>query len=111
MATGSTNVAPMDETPPHPYLNQPKLFVSDLPGHITDEVIAKTLEFCVPFRPRLTRDPVTGNATGSIEFRTIERGDCCFNTAVGFMLIFMFLFQLKKRLLRSMGDPSILHIL
>jgi len=69
MASGA-----MEEIPPHPFLTEPVLYVSNLPAHITDEIIARTLEFCVPFRPRLTRDSTTGAATGSIEFRTIERG-------------------------------------
>jgi hypothetical protein len=64
----------MEEIPPHPFLTEPVLYVSNLPAHITDEIIARTLEFCVPFRPRLARDPTNGAVTGSIEFRTIERG-------------------------------------
>lgn len=74
MANVAQAMGQMSEIPPHPFLEQPILYVSNLPAHITDEVIARTLEFCVPFRPRLVRDPATGSATGSIEFRTIERG-------------------------------------
>jgi hypothetical protein len=74
MANVAQAMNQVSEIPPHPFLEEPILYVSNLPAHITDEVIARTLEFCVPFRPRLIRDPATGTATGSIEFRTIERG-------------------------------------
>lgn len=78
MASGA-----MEEIPPHPYLTEPILYVSNLPAHITDEVIARTLEFCVPFRPRLVRDPASGTASGSIEFRTIERAEKALATLDG----------------------------
>ncbi|KAG8832796.1 hypothetical protein FRC17_000619 [Serendipita sp. 399] len=85
MATGV-----MEEVPPHPFLHDPILYVSNLPSHITDEVIARTLEFCVPFRPRLVRDPVTGKATGSIEFRTKERAEKALATLDGRPMIHAF---------------------
>ncbi|KAG8817202.1 hypothetical protein FRC19_011493 [Serendipita sp. 401] len=85
MATGV-----MEEVPAHPFLHEPILYVSNLPSQITDEVIARTLEFCVPFRPRLVRDPVTGNATGSIEFRTKERAEKALATLDGRPMVHTF---------------------
>jgi len=60
---------------PHPYLHEPLLHISNLPHYVTDENLAMALVSCGPFRPKIPRGNSTGNLTGIIEFRDLEKGE------------------------------------
>jgi polyadenylate-binding protein len=66
------------EPQPHPYLHEPRIFVSGLPLWITDVHLANALQFCAPFRPNIIRDPTQPLAAGTIEFRFLEKGEASF---------------------------------
>jgi hypothetical protein len=58
--------APHTEVTPgaHPFLREPKLYISNLSPTVTDVDLAHALEYCVPFRPSVMRDgtgqPING---------------------------------------------------
>jgi hypothetical protein len=56
---------PPDAAPgAHPFLREPKLYISDLNPLVTDLDLAHAFEYCVPFRPTVVRDgsgqPISG---------------------------------------------------
>ena len=60
--------------PPHPYLHEPVLYISNLPTTVSDADLALALEHCVPFRPHIPRDESKSLCSGTIEFRLLDRG-------------------------------------
>ena len=68
---GSQGVVPL----PHPYLQHPVLYVSGLNPAATDADLARALEYCVPFRPNVIRDGSGRPASGTLEFKTLDKGD------------------------------------
>lgn len=48
----------------HPFLREPKLYVTGLSPQVTDADLAQAFEYCVPFRPIIIRDgtgqPING---------------------------------------------------
>ncbi|KAH7106629.1 hypothetical protein BKA62DRAFT_826128 [Auriculariales sp. MPI-PUGE-AT-0066] len=59
---------------PHPYLHEPLLYVTGLLPHVTEGDLARALENCVPFRPSIPRGGTDTTLSGTIEFRSIDRG-------------------------------------
>ncbi|KZO91057.1 hypothetical protein CALVIDRAFT_547384 [Calocera viscosa TUFC12733] len=53
---------------PHPLLQQPILYIAGLPPTFTEADLPPIFEFCVPYRPRLSKD---GSGTGTIEFKSL----------------------------------------
>lgn len=47
---------PSDDPLPHPYLREPKLFVSGLAPNARKEDLAEILRYCIPFRPNIPVD-------------------------------------------------------
>jgi polyadenylate-binding protein len=66
----------MSETSAHPYLRDPLLYITNLPAHVTDADIARALEYCVPFRPTISRDGSGRPLDGTIEFKDFAKGMC-----------------------------------
>lgn len=62
------------EPQPHPYLHEPLLYISGLPHYVTDENLALAFTTCSPFRPRIPRDDTTKQLSGTIEFKTLDKG-------------------------------------
>jgi polyadenylate-binding protein len=62
------------EPQPHPYLHEPRLYISSLPHYVTDENLAIAFSSCAPFRPRITRDDSTKPLSGIIEFKVLDKG-------------------------------------
>jgi polyadenylate-binding protein len=60
---------------PHPYLQDPVLFISNLPAYVSDEALATALVGYGPFRPKILRDGIQPIIAGSIEFRYLEKGE------------------------------------
>ncbi|KAG9029416.1 hypothetical protein FS837_003564 [Tulasnella sp. UAMH 9824] len=60
-----------DEPAPHPYLREPKLYVSGLSGDITKEHLGDLFRYCIPFRPMLQFDADGGLLPGYIEFKAL----------------------------------------
>ena len=58
----------------HPHLHSPLLYVTGLLPHVTDGDLARALEACVPFRPSIPRDTGAPTLSGTIEFKTIDKG-------------------------------------
>jgi polyadenylate-binding protein len=71
------------EPQPHPYLHEPRLYISNLPYYVTDENLAIAFSTCAPFRPRIPREDTTKPLSGMIEFRVLGKGvpplDACFS--------------------------------
>lgn len=48
----------------HPFLREPKLYVTGLSPQVSDADLAHAFEYCVPFRPMIIRDgtgqPING---------------------------------------------------
>ncbi|KAG8966988.1 hypothetical protein FRC03_010943 [Tulasnella sp. 419] len=55
---------------PHPYLSEPRLYVTGLTPDVRKEDLAEILRFCVPYRPALD-----GTGSGIIEFREIASAE------------------------------------
>ncbi|KAF9443021.1 hypothetical protein P691DRAFT_779114 [Macrolepiota fuliginosa MF-IS2] len=60
---------------PHPYLLEPVLYVSNLPAHVSDEALATALVGFGPFRPTIMRDGTGNPASGTIEFKFIDKAE------------------------------------
>ncbi|KXN81675.1 Polyadenylate-binding protein, cytoplasmic and nuclear [Leucoagaricus sp. SymC.cos] len=60
---------------PHPYLQEPVLFVSNLPAYISDETLATAFVGYGPFRPKIIRDGIQAMVSGAIEFRFLEKAE------------------------------------
>ncbi|KAG9019334.1 hypothetical protein FRB90_003740 [Tulasnella sp. 427] len=69
------NYATYEEFPPHPYLREPKLYVSGLSGNITKEHLGDLLRYCVPFRPMLQYGADGTLLPGYIEFRALAAAE------------------------------------
>lgn len=52
----AANYSAFDEVGAHPYLHEPKLYVSGLAGNITKEHLGDLLRYCTPFRPMFPLD-------------------------------------------------------
>lgn len=55
----TTHYEDLAETPgplPHPYLREPKLYISGLAPNVRKEDLADAFRFCVPYRPSLLQD-------------------------------------------------------
>ncbi|KIO22878.1 hypothetical protein M407DRAFT_78768 [Tulasnella calospora MUT 4182] len=52
----AANYSAYDELAPHPYLREPKLYVSGLSSDITKEHLGDLFRYCTPFRPMLQFD-------------------------------------------------------
>ena len=61
-------------TEPHPYLNEPVLYISGLPSHVTDDQITSALSGCLPIRPNINRRCPDEELRGTIEFEDLYRG-------------------------------------
>ncbi|KAG8937854.1 hypothetical protein FRC00_013460 [Tulasnella sp. 408] len=64
-----------DEPAPHPYLREPKLYVSGLSGDITKEHLGDLFRYCIPFRPMLQFDADGGLLPGYIEFKVLASAE------------------------------------
>jgi polyadenylate-binding protein len=58
---------------PHPCLQDPILYLSNLNPSVTEAHLANVLQFCTPFRPVIDRD-ASGQVlgTGSVTFKFFE---------------------------------------
>ncbi|KAG9006967.1 hypothetical protein FRB93_008233 [Tulasnella sp. JGI-2019a] len=66
------------ETPgplPHPYLREPKLYVSGLASDVRKEDLAEAFRFCVPYRPVLPQDESGRTLPGHIDFRELAAAE------------------------------------
>lgn len=59
---------------PHPYIEKPLLFVSNLPPFVSDFDLAKALAEVSPFKPNLQRDGSGNPVFGEILFRFVDTG-------------------------------------
>lgn len=59
---------------PHPYIEQPLLFLSNLPPFVSDHDLAKALVEVSPFKPNLQRDGSPNPVSGEILFRFVGTG-------------------------------------
>ncbi|KAI0251082.1 hypothetical protein BJV78DRAFT_1392761 [Lactifluus subvellereus] len=71
------------EPQPHPYLHEPRLYISSLPHYVTDENLAVAFSSCAPFRPRITRDDSTKPLSGIIEFKVLDKAERALATLHG----------------------------
>ena len=69
-----THPGQSDYPPPHPYLREPLLFVTNLAANVSDADLARAFESCVPFRPNISRDGSGHPLSGTIEFKELEKG-------------------------------------
>lgn len=49
---------------PHPFLLEPKLYISNLSPDVTDADLALAFEACTPIRPRIDRTNFIGTLQG-----------------------------------------------
>ncbi len=56
MATSYSSLYDDPPTQPHPYLREPKLYISGLAPNTQKEDLAELFRFCVPYRPTLPQD-------------------------------------------------------
>lgn len=94
--------APQELTTPgaHPFLREPKLYVSNLSPAVSDVDLAHAFEYCVPFRPNIMRDgtgqpvngqflfrlprhPASDGTIGVIEFKHLDRAEKALATLNG----------------------------
>jgi polyadenylate-binding protein len=59
---------------PHPYLHEPRIYITGLPAWVEDSNLAPAFQQCIPFRPNIQRDGTAGVVSGTIEFRYLEKG-------------------------------------
>ncbi|CAE7102324.1 unnamed protein product [Rhizoctonia solani] len=75
---------PPDATPgAHPFLREPKLYISNLSPLVTDVDLAHAFEYCVPFRPTVIRDGSGQPVNGYVEFKHLERAEKALATLNG----------------------------
>jgi polyadenylate-binding protein len=67
---------------PHPYIQDPVLYVSNLPPYVTDESLASALTGFGPFRPKIIRDGAGSPASGSIEFKFLDKGQSSLSLSI-----------------------------
>ncbi|THH08058.1 hypothetical protein EW145_g2962 [Phellinidium pouzarii] len=76
-------MAEQHQPQPHPYLQEPLLYISNLAQHVTDAELAQAFESCVPFRPRIIRDGSERSLMGTIEFKQLEKAEKALATLQG----------------------------
>ncbi|KAJ1311240.1 hypothetical protein OPQ81_009739 [Rhizoctonia solani] len=78
---------PPDAAPgAHPFLREPKLYISNLSPLVTDVDLAHAFEYCVPFRPTVIRDGTGQPVNGYVEFKHIERAEKALATLNGSLI-------------------------
>jgi hypothetical protein len=68
------NMPATHDTEPHPYLHEPTLYISGLPGYVTDDEIALVFQPCAKFRLKINREDPLQELCGTIEFQYLDRG-------------------------------------
>jgi hypothetical protein len=58
----------------HPYLHEPRIYITGLPAWVEDANLASAFQHCSPFRPNIQRDGGAGVVSGTIDFRFLEKG-------------------------------------
>ncbi|KAF8708206.1 RNA recognition motif, partial [Rhizoctonia solani] len=78
---------PPDAAPAaHPFLREPKLYISNLSPLVTDLDLAHAFEYCVPFRPTVVRDGTGQPINGYVEFKHPERAEKALATLNGSLI-------------------------
>ncbi|CUA76895.1 Polyadenylate-binding protein, cytoplasmic and nuclear [Rhizoctonia solani] len=70
----------------HPFLREPKLYISNLSPLVTDVDLAHAFEYCVPFRPTVIRDGTGQPVNGYVEFKHLERAEKALATLNGSLI-------------------------
>ncbi|KAF8586869.1 hypothetical protein K439DRAFT_1339680 [Ramaria rubella] len=70
-------------SPPHPYLREPLLYLTNLAANVTDSDLARAFESCVPFRPNVSRDGSGRPLNGTIEFKELAKAEKALTTLHG----------------------------
>ncbi|KAG9126620.1 hypothetical protein FRC07_002770 [Ceratobasidium sp. 392] len=70
----------------HPFLREPKLYISNLSPVVTDVDLAHAFEYCVPFRPNIMRDGTGQPVNGVIEFKHLDRAEKALATLNGSLI-------------------------
>jgi polyadenylate-binding protein len=65
---------PAYDTQPHPYLHEPRIYITNLPPWVSSEQLGFALQACIPFRPNITRDGSGAPLAGSIDFKVLHQG-------------------------------------
>lgn len=81
---------PFPGSQPHPYIQDPVLYVSNLPAYVTDESLASALTGFGPFRPKIIRDGAGSSASGTIEFKFLDKGQSSPHLSVPSRLLAMY---------------------
>jgi polyadenylate-binding protein len=58
----------------HPYLHEPRIYITGLPAYVRDQDLALAFQFCAPFRPNIFRDGSANPLSGQIEFKRQDSG-------------------------------------
>jgi hypothetical protein len=69
-----TDQIPAYDTQPHPYLHEPRIYLSNLPAWVSNEQLGLALQPCVPFRPTIPRDGSGAPLSGCIDFKALHQG-------------------------------------
>ncbi|CAE6528604.1 unnamed protein product [Rhizoctonia solani] len=86
-ATAQYVPRPPDAAPgAHPFLREPKLYISNLSPLVTDVDLAHAFEYCVPFRPTVIRDGTGQPVNGYVEFKHLERAEKALATLNGSLI-------------------------
>ncbi|KII87881.1 hypothetical protein PLICRDRAFT_650426 [Plicaturopsis crispa FD-325 SS-3] len=75
MAEYDNSQGELDAPEGHPYLQEPVLYISNLPHYVSDENLAVAFQACAPFRPKIPRDGSTRPLSGIIEFKFLEKAE------------------------------------
>ena len=59
---------------PHPYLHEPRIYITGVPAFVSDANLAVAFASCAPFRPNIPRDGTNQPQNGTVEFRFLEKG-------------------------------------
>ncbi|KAG8720467.1 hypothetical protein FRC08_000193 [Ceratobasidium sp. 394] len=70
----------------HPFLREPKLYISNLSPVVNDVDLAHAFEYCVPFRPSIMRDGTGQPVNGVIEFKHLDRAEKALATLNGSLI-------------------------
>lgn len=54
--------------PPHPYLTEPRLYISGVVPEVSDADLARHFETCVPMRPNIMRNDPVGPLNGEDQY-------------------------------------------
>ncbi|KAH7344800.1 hypothetical protein B0J17DRAFT_636883 [Rhizoctonia solani] len=78
---------PPDAAPgAHPFLREPKLYISNLSPLVTEVDLAHSFEYCVPFRPTIIRDGTGQPVNGYVEFKLLESAEKALATLNGSLI-------------------------